>query len=1023
MQQQEALTDTDQDDRKDFLQYFWDLASVETLKRLDASQSLVNHLKKDAKETDYTLKRLVRGLASSRDAARQGFSVALTSVIHDIESISVETVLQLIKDNTQLVGSMKPMEQREMMFARLFGYMSIYRSGRIKTHGSVIAKALYEMSKWKKWFRELCIESVLLVLPTIPVETFKTELYPSIMGDLQQFEMSKWNPEQIALSTGIQFYLESKEYDYDMTSAETLTCIADTLKSSSQVYPRLHFVWSHLLRNVLATGSFATLKSFWTILVQGTLLNGSHERRGMAFKIFEILLHQQQLKSEQIEELFTPELQKCIYNNAINAKTILHEPSLALLKVFQATHPETLFGYLCESFYHPYVIEELEGMDDLTAEEEKDRQELEQRRIDSHRNWILDTMVRTCNSADKQPETQQQIITFIFYHGYCKDAIDQMSKDFPFLQTPAQGLSDKIRTNCQNRLLLCLNPSSLLNSTSGSRNKSLERIVVEENRISSLSLAKMYQIWAKFESMDVKLLAPLSKKQIETKALVLKQFFGISKRVDKAIKKSKKKTVDPIGLVPQLEVFATLFLQLGILLLDESHREEAGVAIEDLQACYDKVCPKAGTVVSETDKMQAVAVLIDMLLSLLTHESNITRSLVKLMFKSVCKDLDRSAMESMVQVVIGIDEKEEQDEDEEEEEENSEEEETDEDSDEEDDNEEMVISGSNLADVLNDTTDMEREDAALANIVRLAKEKSNRKRNEKKLRQQQTNFKLRVVDLLHLYVQQCPDSSLLYSMIVPLLRFVNSKASTQPQLRILRERIVSLLKQKISKVRGYPPITEQDDLHTMVSEIVSVAESALSKDENALCSCLLLFLIRNLSHFNVLKIESIGAALKPAVVSFFTVKQTKVHSILFEELSVRYSTVAITALAPVLVQMIQSENGATAAFTRAEAFRILTQLLRHLTEQDLPAFKSLFDDICKGLTDSLKSEDLKAKRAKIFALLGLMLTRVCLKHNLAPQLEKLNTTLTALVDIDNGPSVKTVLAQSIAMISKSKSNN
>lgn len=77
---------------KEFIQQFWDLASVEPESRAKAIQKILTHLASckdianDEKlpncSTDlvYTVKRLIKGLASSRDAARQGFSAALVYI-------------------------------------------------------------------------------------------------------------------------------------------------------------------------------------------------------------------------------------------------------------------------------------------------------------------------------------------------------------------------------------------------------------------------------------------------------------------------------------------------------------------------------------------------------------------------------------------------------------------------------------------------------------------------------------------------------------------------------------------------------------------------------------------------------------------------------------------------------------------------------------------------------------------------------------------------------------------------------
>lgn len=45
----------------------------------------------------YSLKRLVRGLGSGRQAARQGFALSLTLVLSSIKSIPVQGILKLVE--------------------------------------------------------------------------------------------------------------------------------------------------------------------------------------------------------------------------------------------------------------------------------------------------------------------------------------------------------------------------------------------------------------------------------------------------------------------------------------------------------------------------------------------------------------------------------------------------------------------------------------------------------------------------------------------------------------------------------------------------------------------------------------------------------------------------------------------------------------------------------------------------------------------------------------------------------------
>lgn len=77
------------------MQVFWDLAELEGPKRIAAATTLISHLTGAQAaepglngELEYCLNRLVKGLGSSRLAARQGFSMALTELLAVIPAVS-----------------------------------------------------------------------------------------------------------------------------------------------------------------------------------------------------------------------------------------------------------------------------------------------------------------------------------------------------------------------------------------------------------------------------------------------------------------------------------------------------------------------------------------------------------------------------------------------------------------------------------------------------------------------------------------------------------------------------------------------------------------------------------------------------------------------------------------------------------------------------------------------------------------------------------------------------------------------
>jgi hypothetical protein len=103
---------------KVYMQFYWDLASENDEQRLKAAYDLIKHLEnlnelnktkgnegqyQSQKEyLDYSLKRLIRGLGSPRDHARQGFIVAFNELIR-VFKVDPTTCIELMDTNLQVI--------------------------------------------------------------------------------------------------------------------------------------------------------------------------------------------------------------------------------------------------------------------------------------------------------------------------------------------------------------------------------------------------------------------------------------------------------------------------------------------------------------------------------------------------------------------------------------------------------------------------------------------------------------------------------------------------------------------------------------------------------------------------------------------------------------------------------------------------------------------------------------------------------------------------------------------------------
>lgn len=94
------------DQSRVILDLFWDLASNDTSKRISAGVEIVNltdsrNATGTVSDAEYVVKRLVRGLSSSRDSARQGFAASLVHLLTS-HAIDLNLVLDILDDSTKV---------------------------------------------------------------------------------------------------------------------------------------------------------------------------------------------------------------------------------------------------------------------------------------------------------------------------------------------------------------------------------------------------------------------------------------------------------------------------------------------------------------------------------------------------------------------------------------------------------------------------------------------------------------------------------------------------------------------------------------------------------------------------------------------------------------------------------------------------------------------------------------------------------------------------------------------------------
>ncbi|KAL1534429.1 DNA-directed DNA polymerase [Salvia divinorum] len=309
---------------------------VEDKSKLEAEKD--DGLNNCAPSVRYAVRRLIRGVSSSRECARQGFALGLTTLVATVRSIKLESLLKLITTLLEVSSSMKGQEVKDCLLGRLFAYGALARSGKLteewnSDNNSVLikefTKCLIDLAAKKRYLQEPAVAILLEIVGKLPEEALLEHLLEA-PGLHEWFEgaTEAGNPDALLLALKIH---EKVSIDHKFNkllpspfsksalfAADYLSTVSSCLKESTFCQPRVHSVWpvlvSYLLPDVVqdadsASGPISSKKhkksrksssadedieknllSFCEIIIQGALLTSSHDRKKLALDVLLLLL-------------------------------------------------------------------------------------------------------------------------------------------------------------------------------------------------------------------------------------------------------------------------------------------------------------------------------------------------------------------------------------------------------------------------------------------------------------------------------------------------------------------------------------------------------------------------------------------------------------------------------------------------------------------------------------------------------------------------------------------------------------
>lgn len=870
----------------------------------------------------YAVRRLIRGVSSSRECARQGFALGLASLVGKVPKIKVDSVLKLIDDSYQVSSSLKGQEAKECLLGRLFAFAALARSGRLSEELKLNCETSYvkdvtcflvSLASRKRYLQEPAVSILLSLAEMLPSEAVMNHVLEAPgLREWLEGAPEAGNPDALLLALKLQEKISTDSElfgkllprpftPHGLFSADHLSSIANCLKESTFCQPRVHSIWPVLvsillpdaaLQDEIAASSLTSakkhkknrkpsstdedvvtgLKNFCEVILEGSLLLSSHDRKHLAFDL--VLLMLPRLPASCVPIVLSYKFVRCLMDVLLTKDSWLHKVSKHFLKELidwvrhddirrvyvivalqkhsngkfdsitkTKTIRELMASFTTESGCMLFIqklttmfVDEGHASDEpsdqsqttdenseIGSVEDKESSSMS-RSSDLLKSWIVESLPSILKHLHLDPEAkfrvEQEVVKFLAVQGLFSASLGTEVTSFELQEKfrwPRTAISNALSRVCIEQLELLLSGAKKGKALSEANNLEKNdlgyffmRFLGTLCNIPSVSL---------FRSLDTEDDGAFKKLQ------------ALESRLSR-----EERNAESSSDTTKVHALRYLLIQLVLqLLLRPGELSEAAF---ELIICISK--DRGFTELSETsrdedsdDSPNPLDVQLDTLLSLLPQSSAPMRFAIEQVFKGMCSDISDDGLLRMLRVIKkdlkpSRHRNEESDEDDDDEDDLLDIEE-DEDSDvaelgeagENDTNADggaAILGAGDGNDIpeSSDESDDDMDDDAMfrmdSYLAKIFQEKKNQAGGDNAMSQLNL-FKLRVLSLLEIYLHENPDASqvlLIYSNLVK--TFINP--NTMESSEQLGQRIWGIL-QKIFKSKRYPKSDIQ--LATMVS--------------------------------------------------------------------------------------------------------------------------------------------------------------------------------------------------------------
>ncbi|TRM61838.1 DNA polymerase phi-domain-containing protein [Schizophyllum amplum] len=1016
------------------LPLFWRLSSASKKERLDASVKLIDALEKfqaqhtvtvkdagvsseepsddeeDADESDgldalnaqdvsYSIRRLVRGLASPRESSRLGFAVALTELLSRIDTVTCAQITALIMDSSKPQGSVSGQEERDLLFARLFGFTSVIQSGLLtrtkplpsSASASVVSSlesyqevllALFELGEKKAWLRESAWWTIGMALDALKTSevAWQEEARDWTIGQVYA-EREDWSPEKVAITLKLQRLYPTVSWkkhlspvfkNPDLLNNTNLPVIARIIKDTrdeededevpkSQAgnwKPQLHFVWDLMLAELLPTdGSHATssgsFQEFFRVVVDDSLFSAtaSPHRKYWGFQVFQKALPR--VDANTMPMLFTRNLMRSWINHLSHKDRYLHKIALQVatdVQSFVKSNPHLGFA----------LILQLTGVNGSTQFDKLTHTKTVETILTSMDEagikTYIDHLLEQVNSSDKTDvqainSTRAWIIeqlTSLIRNG-------AIPKQESWIQTildwfTIHGLFT-IKKKSEKSAFLALHTVPSPPFSDALRKSCRERLMTCLADLTSQTItvktedgktSKLSGTTSDGEFLIVRILGHIATLEQDTKHLAS---LADGDDEEQQLRTKAKEIMGKLQKLEDNDAAKGAQLLLAVTLLQRYCSVDGGASADEDNDDEQVADTDDLETSANSDEPPAVDVLVDTIIGFLEKGNAYLRACGNKAFALLTGVVQESTVDLILTQLerrdptAGDDDDDEMEVDEEGEGEDEEEEEEESEEDEEDDDSDEGEDDAETLELRNKI-----EEALRVNGIEPANEDddpaSGKKKADVDAQREATHFKNRVLDLVDVFFRQQSTSPLVIRLLLPLSDLIVSSGPDEQQLA---DKAKGIIRARIGKAKDTPSSPDVDAVKTALADVHSRARRVRSPDHLSTLSIVSMYLAKTALHMGAE--DAVVETYKESLTDFLTRKNSSLNTSFFQEIIRRHVAVGWRLRTETLELSSQAVN----AYRRCQAYQLVQTLLNQmpsltLAHDDVAAFMDLLQN-------------------------------------------------------------------------------